>query len=179
MPDRFCANYTVLDIETTGLSYSGHEIIELGALRVRDDEIVEEFSSLVKPCVLINSFTTQLTGITNELLSGAPGIADILPAFINFISDDVVLGHNVKFDIGFIRHNCKKYLNRDFNNEYADTMQLVKEFCKLKNHSLESAAKHYKIDAAGHHRALFDCKITFEIYKKLKADFGAKQLMVF
>ncbi|MDR1327806.1 MAG: 3'-5' exonuclease [Heliobacteriaceae bacterium] len=178
MTEKFPADYTVLDIETTGLSYYGHEIIELCALRVRNDEVTEEFCSLIKPDVPINGFTTRLTGITNDMLESAPDIKYVLPQFVDFTGDDIVLGHNVKFDISFIRHNCKKYLNRDFNNESVDTMQLVKEFCKLKSHSLESAAKYYKIDSKGHHRALFDCKLTFEIYQRLKTDFSAQQLII-
>jgi len=168
---EFPYSYTVIDIETTGLSAYHNEIIELSALRVRNHEIVSEFSSLIKPGGKINYFISNLTGITNQMLENAPDITKILPEYINFISDDIVLGHNVNFDIEFINKNLKKYFNNGFSNNYIDTMMLSRKHCNLKSNKLQSLAHHYKVDLTGHHRALNDCKITNKIYLKIKEEF--------
>ena len=82
---EFPADYTILDIETTGLSPYKCEIIELSAIKVRNDCIVDKFSSLVKPDRSINSFITGLTGITNDMVESAPDITAVLPEFMKFI----------------------------------------------------------------------------------------------
>lgn len=175
----FPSDYTVVDIETTGLSPSGCEIIEISALKVRDDEIVDSFSSLVKPSKKINSFIMNLTGITNEMVASAPKIKAVLPEFMNFVSDDLVLGHNVNFDINFIYDNLLKHFKKEFTNDFIDTMRLSRKHCDLKKHNLKSLAKHYNISLEGHHRALTDCKITFDVYKSIKRDVTQKdQLQV-
>ena len=101
-------NYTVIDIETTGLSPLEDEIIELSALKVRDNKVVKEFSSLINPNKEISDFISSLTGITQSMVQNAPDIKTVLPLFIDFIGDDTVLGHNVSFDLGFIRTKYKR-----------------------------------------------------------------------
>jgi len=98
----FPSGYVALDIETTGLDPSVDEIIELAAIRVRDGVRADTFASLVKPRNTISGFITELTGITNDMVSGAPRVESILPQFCEFIGGDVVVGHNVNFDINFI-----------------------------------------------------------------------------
>lgn len=164
----FQSDYTVLDIETTGLSPDKCEIIEISALKVRNDEIVDTFSSLVKPSKKIDPFIVRLTGITDEMVSSAPKIKTVLPEFISFVADDFILGHNVNFDINFIYDNLKKYCKKEFNNDYLDTMKLSRVHCDLKSHKLKALAKHYDVSIKGHHRALTDCEITFKIYKHIK-----------
>ena len=88
-------NYTVIDIETTGLDPSFDEIIELAAIRVRDGVITDSFSSLVKPSHEVSDFISALTGINNDMLSDAQAIYDVLPKYIDFIGDDIIIGHNV------------------------------------------------------------------------------------
>ena len=130
---EFPDNYTVIDIETTGLSNTKNEIIELSALRIRNDKISETFSTLVKPRGYINSFIQNLTGITNEMVDEAPVIEGILDKYVNFIGDDTVVGHNVKFDIGFINNNCIKYYDKQFSNFSIDTCKLAKKYNDLKS----------------------------------------------
>ena len=124
---EFPCNYTIIDIETSGLSPMYDEIIELSALKVQDNEIVDEFSSLVKPDYKIDSFITELTGITNDMLKNAPKINKILPEFINFISDDKILGYNINFDINFIYDDLKRYFGKDFKNNFIDLMRICKK----------------------------------------------------
>lgn len=173
--NEFPSDYTVVDIETTGLSPASCEIIEISALKVRNDEIVDSFSSLVKPTKKINSFIVNLTGITNEMVENAPKINTVLSEFVKFVSDDFILGHNVNFDINFIYDGMMKYLKKEFTNDYIDTMRLSRRHCDLKKHNLKSLAKHYNISLKGHHRALTDCKITYDVYKSIKQDVNLKE----
>lgn len=168
---EFPADYTLLDIETTGLSYYNNEIIELSAIKVRKDKIINEFSMLVKPEGSISAFITHLTGISEDMVKNAPHIKDVLPKFMGFLSDDIIIGHNVKFDINFIQANLSKHLNIELTNEHVDTMRLARRYCKLQSHKLKSLAKHYNVNIEGHHRALNDCMITYEIYKHIKKEF--------
>lgn len=172
------ADYTVVDIETTGLSPQKCEIIEISALKVRNDRIVDTFSSLIKPSKPVSSFITKLTGITNDMVNSAPDIKSVLPKFLKFTGEDFLLGHNVNFDINFIYDNLKKYFRKDFTNNFIDTMHLSRKYCDLRHHNLKALAEYYKISAEGHHRALNDCNITFNIYKSIKKDAASQQNVV-
>lgn len=165
---EFPENYTIIDIETTGLSSLKNEIIELCAIKIRNNKIVETFTTLVKPQAQINSFISNLTGISNDMVSNAPKIENILNKYIEFISDDIVIGHNVKFDIGFINTNSLKYYNKEFANKYIDTCGLSRKITPIKRHKLELVAQYYEIDTTGHHRAEQDCLMTFGIYNAMK-----------
>lgn len=164
----FPCNYTVIDIETTGLSSSRNEIIEISALKVRNDEIISKFSSLIKPEKPIGTFITKLTGITNAMTENAPNITKVLPEFLEFISDDCILGHNVHFDINFIYANLMRHFNTGLPNDYTDTLRLARKYCEFKSNSLENLSRQFNISSKGHHRAMNDCIMTFEIYKKIK-----------
>lgn len=173
---EFLKDYTVLDIETTGLSYHTDEIIEISGLKVRNNAITDEFNTLLNPSKTIGGFITYLTGITNDMVKNAPKIEEILPDFVKFIGSDVILGHNVRFDLNFIQENLENCGFNRINNSYIDTMILARRYCKLKSHSLKNLAQHYEVNIAGHHRALNDCRITHEIYNKLKNEFMTLQI---
>ena len=161
-------NYTVVDIETTGLSPQYDDIIGLSALKVRNNEIVEEFSSLLQSQKGVNNFIADLTGITNKMLVSAPKIDEVLPKFLSFIEDDTILGHNVNFDMRFIKNKTQKVLDRNLDNPTMDTMILAKSNLRLYNYKLATIAQHYDIDTKNNHRGLKDCYITFEVYNKLR-----------
>lgn len=169
----FPANYTVIDIETTGLSCDTCEIIELSAIKVRDYQVVDNFSSLVKPNSRINSFITSLTGISNEMVKNAQPITSVLPSFVKFISEDILLGHNVSFDMRFIQYNLERYFKQSLANKSIDTMRISRKYNKmLKSHKLELLANHYNVSTKGHHRALNDCMMTNEIYLNMKNQYA-------
>ena len=156
----FIEDFTVIDIETTGLSCEKNEIIELSAIRVRNGIITDKFSSLVKPNGHINSFIKNLTGISNEMVENAPDITSVLPEFMEFISQDVLLGHNISFDLRF---------KKEFFNQKLDTMRLSRKYMThLPSHRLKTVAEYFNVSTKGHHRALNDCLITYEIYKNIK-----------
>lgn len=164
LPDNYC----VIDIETTGLSSSNNEIIELCALRIRNNILTDSFTTLVKPNSYINSFISKLTGITNQMTKSAPTIEDILIKYLEFIGNDIVIGHNVTFDIGFINDKSLKCYNKSFSNNYIDTCKMSKKICPIERHKLNCVAEYYNIDASGHHRAKQDCIMTYKIYDAMK-----------
>ncbi|MDD3232090.1 MAG: 3'-5' exonuclease [Clostridia bacterium] len=120
-------SYIVLDIETTGLDLVYDEIIEIGALKVVNGQIVETFSELVRPNNKISQFISSLTGITNEMLDSAQEIDKVLPRFIDFAQNMLIVGHNVNFDINFIYDYTLNVLNKPFANNFIDTLRLSRK----------------------------------------------------
>lgn len=156
-------NFTVIDLETTGLDPKYDDIIEVGAVRYRNGEAVAEFSSLVNPGYKIDEFISELTGITNEMLIVAPSIKEILPKYLEFIGTDVVVGHNVNFDINFIYDNAMQINGAVFSNDYLDTMRLSRRlFPEHRHHRLKQLVSRFQLNTKPTHRATSDCKATAE-----------------
>lgn len=162
-------SYVVLDLETTGLDPDKCEIIEIAALRVQNDAIINTFSSFVKPNKEIDEFIVSLTGITNEMVSNAPTIDVVLPQLLEFIGNDIILGHNINFDINFIYDEKIKVDGMPFDNDYIDTMRLArKALPELKHHRLSDLTKCFAISVEKQHRAKEDCIATFKCYLEIK-----------
>lgn len=165
----FPLNYVVFDIETTGLNSYYNEIIEISAIKVRNDKIVDEFSTLVKPVGKIGSFITNLTGITNDMVSEASSIDKVLEDFLVFIGDDILVGHNVNFDINFVYDNLVKLGYNGLANDFIDNLRIARKVLpELNHHRLGDLALYYLIDTTGAHRGLKDSYMTYQIFLKLK-----------
>ncbi|HWQ58381.1 MAG TPA: exonuclease domain-containing protein [Clostridia bacterium] len=163
-------DYTALDVETTGLDAKWNAIIEFGAIRVRGGCIDERFSALVNPGYLLDPFITELTGITDDMLAFAPGIGEVLPGFLDFVGDDLVVGHNVMFDIGFISSACLAVLSKPFCNDFTDTMRLSRRlFPQHAHHRLTDLVERFGVGDAVEHRALADAAQTVDCYEYMKA----------
>jgi DNA polymerase III epsilon subunit family exonuclease len=163
------SDYVVIDIETTGLYPRKNKIIELSALKVRNDAIVDQFTTLCHPGTKISPSVTNLTSITNDMVKDAPKINEVLESYVSFIGDDIVIGHNANFDINFIYANCIKLLEKPFSNNFIDTLKLSREACTdLRHHRLSDMVKHYNITTERLHRSLNDCHATHQVYLKLK-----------
>ncbi len=162
-------SYIVIDIETTGLSHLSDEIIELGALRVEDGKIQEEFVSLIQCKKKIPEVVEKLTGITEkEIMKNGRKLNIVLQEFLKFVSDYQLVCHNVSFDFNFIQSACRREGLPIPRNKCVDTMILAKRKLKnLKDYKLQTIAESFSIDTKGHHRALKDCYITYGIYLKL------------
>lgn len=173
-------DYVVIDVETSGLSISDDVMIELAALRISDGNIVDSFTSLVYPeknmqRVVLSDFITNLTGITNDMLNDAPPMADVLPQYLAFIGDAVLVGHNVKFDIDFIRTSALELLNARIFNDYLDTLKISRKALQsLQRHRLDDLIQHYNLTPRTTHRALDDCHFTNELLLLLKNDLAAQ-----
>lgn len=162
------SSFVVFDIETTGLDSFENEIIEIGALKVKDSKVVDSFDHLIKPNHPISDFITDLTGITNEMVENAESIEEVLEQFINFIGDNILMGHNVNFDINFVYDHAEKYNNHILNNDFVDTLRLARKLLpEMPHHRLSDLADYYNIDKTGHHRALKDVEMTLEVYNHL------------
>ena len=120
----FPSRYVVLDLETTGLDPQYDDIIEVAAIRIVDGAAEGSFSSLVNPGYPIDEFITDLTGITDDMLSSAPSLDFVLPALLSFVGADIVVGHNVNFDINFIYDSCSARSLAPFSNDFVDTMRI-------------------------------------------------------
>lgn len=165
----FPDDFTIIDLETTGLDPTFDEIIEVGAIRVRNGDVTDTFSSLVKPEKEVDAFITEITGITNEMLADAPSISEIFSDFLSFVSNDIIVGHNVNFDINFVYDTNSKLYNQYFSNSFTDTLRLSRRLLpELEHHRLKDLINHFEIDIERQHRSLDDCKATLECYNKLK-----------
>ena len=157
-------NFTVVDIETTGLSPAkGGFLLEIGAIKVKEGKIIGRFSELIKPEAKIGKKVIELTGITNEMVEEKQAWGPVLHRFLDFLGDDVVVGHNVMFDYDrFIQHYALA-LGRKLVNESVCT----KKFFKLLNPdekvlTLANMCDHYGVTIKNHHRAIDDVEATLE-----------------
>lgn len=164
IPSRF----VVFDIETTGLNPATDEIIEISAIKVIDNVIEDTFSYLIKPNNEIPYFITELTKITNEMVENALSIEEVLPRFIDFIEDEILVGHNVNFDINFIYDNLIKLGKEPLKNDFVDTLRLSRKLLpNLNHHRLSDITNYYKINNKGSHRAMRDTEMTLEVLQML------------
>ena len=165
----FLSDYVLIDLETTGLEPSYDEIIEIGAIRVENGKQAATYQTFVKPEYPIDEFITELTGITNEMVADAPSIQDVLPGFLEFIGDSILVGHNVNFDINFLYDNCEDFLNRPFSNDYIDTMRIARRlYPKMQHHRLQDMAEALKVLPSDFHRALADCDTTGQVFSIMR-----------
>ena len=159
--------YIVFDIETTGLSQKKNKIIEIGAVKVKDGEEIDRFSEFINPEEPIPYSIEQLTSITDEMVMHAPNVDVILPKFLEFCGDDIVVAHNAAFDTGFIKKNAKD-LGMKFDNTIMDTMTLSHVLLpELGKFTLDRVCKALNVKNEHHHRAVDDANATAKIFVKL------------
>ena len=159
--------YIVFDIETTGLSQKKNKIIEIGAVKVKDGEEIDRFSEFINPEEPIPYSIEQLTSITDEMVMHAPTVDVILPKFLEFCGDDIVVAHNAAFDTGFIKKNARD-LGMKFDNTIMDTMTLSHMLLpELGKFTLDRVCKALNVKNEHHHRAVDDANATAKIFVKL------------
>lgn len=158
--------YVVFDLETTGLHPQTNEIIEIGAVKMRGLEVIDNFSTLVKPEKPIPQEIIELTGINDDMLKDAPAAEKALKEFYNFIGKAVLVAHNASFDVGFIRVHFSRLLDIIIDNPVLDTMTLARALHPgLKNHKLNTLCKEFDISLQNHHRAVDDAAAAAELLK--------------
>lgn len=166
---EFPYEYTVIDIETTGLDPEYDEIIEIGGLKVSNGEIIDEFCSLVKPSCKIPEFIENLTGITNQMVKEAPSIKKVLPRFIDFIGDSILVAYNAHFDINFIYDNYLTMSGIQFRNDFIDVLRISRRaYPELSNHKLGTLAEYLDVTNIPKHRSIADCYVCNEVLIKSK-----------
>lgn len=168
-----CCDYSVndeiivFDLETTGFSSVNDRIIEIGAVKLKGMEIVEEYQTFVDPGFPIPEKITEITHINDEMVRGAKSDKEAVEEFIKFAGKGVLVAHNADFDTSFIRAACERY-GVKYSFSSVDTVVLSRAALPhLKNHKLDTVAKEYKLGDFNHHRAIDDAKMLAEIFKKL------------
>ena len=160
--------FTVVDIETTGLSKHYHQITEIAAARLRNGKITKTFQSLVNPETKIPDFITRLTGIDNEMVKGAPVIKDVMPKFQNFLGENVLVAHCATFDYGFLDTKLRKHYDIGLDNDRLCTRKLANRIIPdLKRKRLTDLCQYFNIKNTQAHRAMSDVNATAEVFTNM------------
>ena len=170
----FFADYVIFDFETTGLNpFDGDRIVEMSAVRVVNHKVVDKFATLVNPEQPISPDATAVNGITDDMVKDAPKMKEALTEFIDFIVDDILVGHNIKtFDMHFLKMECMlQFDGKVPDNDYVDTLLLARRCMpELAHKNLTVLAAHFGISIEGAHRALADCLMNQKVYELLKEE---------
>jgi DNA polymerase-3 subunit epsilon len=167
--------FVVVDLETTGGSPASCSITEIGAVKVRGGEVLGEFQTLVNPQLAIPPFIAVLTGITDAMVAGAPGIESALPAFLEFSRGAVLVAHNAPFDLGFLRAACDRTGLAWPAYEHLDTARLARRVLhrdEAPNCKLSTLAQLFRAGTTPNHRALADAQATVDVLHGLMARLG-------
>lgn len=158
------STYCVLDLETTGFSFRTEKITEIGIMKVKNHEVIDEFCTFVNPQKPIPQRVVEVTNITDEMVKDAPTIDEVLPKVLEFVGDSILVAHNADFDIGFLKHNCTE-LGLKLENTYIDTLRLAKAlFPQYKKYKLGMIAENLGIKVEVAHRALDDVDTTVKVF---------------
>lgn len=176
--------YTALDLETTGLNPKRDKIIEIGAVKIRKGNVADRFQSFVNPWRKLGEEVRLLTGIDDGMLLDAPGIEEVLEPLIDFIGDDVLVGHRILFDYSFVKKAAVNH-SMVFEKEGIDTLKLARKLLPdLESRNLGFLCSYYGIEHRAH-RAMGDAEASAKLYKKLaelfyegnEEDFMPKRLL--
>lgn len=175
----YVADYTVFDLETTGVRTDYDAIIEISAVKVMGGKVADTFSSLVNPGRPIPYSATKVNGISDEMVADEPALDIVFPKFMEFIGEDILVGHNIhSFDMKFIWRVAEEMYGKTIGNNYIDTLSMARRCLpQLIHHKLVDIATHYQISTAGAHRALNDCLMNqqcFELMAKEKVVYAEK-----
>ena len=167
MGQNFNDTFVVFDLETTGFSAEVDRIIEIGAIKIKNGEIVDNFSKFVNPKIPIPFRIEKLTGINDSMVMEAEPIEKILPEFLEFCGDAVMVAHNAGFDTSFIINNAER-LGIKYDPTIMDTVLLAQFVIpNLHNYKLDTLCKHLAVSLENHHRAVDDAQATAYIYLKM------------
>lgn len=164
-------DYCVVDIETTGLTPTESEIIEISAVKYRNLRKVDTFSTLVRPEKEIGDMITELTGIDNEMVADAPDVSEAILRFSEFAADDILMGYNVNFDVNFLYDALMICHGKALSNDFVDVLRLTrKALPNFERRSQTRVAAFYGIPIRGAHRAETDCEICNAIYQRMREE---------
>ena len=158
--------FVVVDLETTGGSPASSGITEIGAVKVQGGAVLGEFQTLVNPGEVVPAHIARLTGISTSMVALAPPLEEVLPAFLEFLGDAVVVAHNAPFDVGFLKAACRRLDYEWPRNEVVDTVQLARRVVprdEAPNHKLSTLAALFHATTTPAHRALADARATVDV----------------
>lgn len=169
--------YVVFDTETTGLSAVYNTIIEIGAVKVKNGKVIDQFKMFVDPQEPISRKITEITGITDEMVKGAPLLEEALPKFKEFIGNAVLAAHNARFDMGFLNMGLKRIGLESLLNPVIDTVELARFlYPKMKNYKLNTLCDAFNIELNNHHRAYHDAEATGYLLWKMLLDLQEREI---
>lgn len=156
--------YCVFDLETTGFNPKVEKITEIAVCKVRNGEIIDEFTTFVNPEKPIPKTVQELTHITDEMVKDAPKIYEVLPEFLEFTKDSILVAHNAKFDVSFIKHFADEQ-KLEFKPSVMDTLTIARElYPTFENHKLGTIAQNLGVELEGAHRAINDTRATAKVF---------------
>lgn len=168
--------FVVVDLETTGTG-SEDAITEIGAVKIRGGDVLADFQTLVRPSSAIPPLIQVLTGITDQMVAGAPGLDEALPAFDTFAAGCVLIAHNARFDVGFLRRGYAALGMRWRRPPVIDTLALARSALprdEVRNYTLATLASHFRAATAPDHRALSDARATVDVFHALLERVGTQ-----
>jgi len=167
-------SYCIVDLETTGVFVRKAKIIEISAVRVRDNQIDAQYSRLVNPGCLIPAEASAVCHITDEMVKECPCLEDVIDSFMDFVGGDVIVGYNnAGFDMNLLYDAWMALRGKPFTNDYIDVLHAARRCLSgTEDHKLETVCRYYHIDTQGEHRALKDCLLTKAVYDSLYRDYG-------
>lgn len=172
-------SYIAFDVETTGLNPLEDELLEIGALKVREGRVAERFMEFIRPALSVPSAITALTGITDEMVAGARSGRQVVADFLDFCGDDILIGHNVSFDYSFVKCSAAA-AGMPFEKKGIDTLKIAQKVHKdLESKSLGSLCDYYHIENRSAHRAYHDALATAKLYQTLAHYFEADEPKLF
>lgn len=172
-------SYIAFDLETTGLDPQENEIIEIGALKVRDGKVAERFTEFIHPLIPISPAVTGITGITNDMVAEARSRREVVADFVDFCGDDILIGHNISFDYSFMKNSAVKE-GLSFEKLGIDTLKIAQKVLRdLDSKSLGRLCAYYHIENKSAHRAYHDALATAKLYQTLAHYFEAENPELF
>src|SRR5574337_7125 len=155
------ATYVVFDVETTGLSAVYNKLIQVAASKMHKGNVIEQFDEFIDPGHPVSEFTTQLTGITDDMVRGSKPLEEVLVAFQAFCQDSILVAHNATFDVGFMNINYQRYDLPIITQPVIDTLEFARNlYPEIKRHGLGPLTKRFQVSLENHHLANFDAEAT-------------------
>lgn len=162
----------VFDFETTGLDMVSDRIIEIGALKILNGQIVDQFSTFIDPEIPLPAVATKITGITPDMLVGQPKIDAMLPQFMKFFAGALLIAHNAEFDMGFLTRSAQRQ-GIELHWPCFCTLKLARGLLpQLESKNLDTLANHYQLTFEARHRSIGDCKVTWGVLQRMWAQEG-------
>lgn len=157
----------VFDLETTGLNPEKEKIIEIGAIKIDNGEVIDSLSILVNPGIEVPYYATKVNGITTKMLQGAISDEEGVLSLIDMMENSIIIAHNVSFDVGFVNKYLERMGKKPLPNKLVDTVRLARKvFPGYKKYSLGIIAKELGIEVRDAHRAEDDTRVCYELYSK-------------
>lgn len=167
--EKYVSDYVVFDLETTGVNCRNDRIVEISAVKVSGGKVIDEFTELVNPECDIPYYASQVNGITDDMVEDARTFDEVLPDFLSFVGDSILVGHNIhSFDMKFLYRECEDIYGETLVNDYVDTLYMARRLVpELSHHKLVDLADYFAISTVGAHRALNDCRMNQIVFERL------------